>query len=674
MQQYSLSLTTLTNVLISSGKSATLIDTDIEFHKTGFPFIRARTLKGLLKESMQEVCEIENLGKQKTDEILKALFGEGGTDKNTAMLCFDNLYLPNWATLKKEVQHAGIASSQILKEYTTTIQQTAIDQNEIAKDTSLRNYRVLKPNLIFEGVLETTGMQYAAFLDKAILNLRYAGTRRNRGFGRIRLSATAIETQEKKYEPLKITDQSSLSIKVTTMHPVVLGLKFGDQNTVNTQTYLSGNQLRGLIIGMYLKKRGSFDDREFFDLFISGKLKFNYAFLNNSKPVPLNIHYKKSNNISGRHPINVFLTDGEITRPFGGMVTESPSGFVKEIPSTTLFFHNSREDRTAGKSTEDQQIGGIFYYEALDEDQQFEGSIEGDTALLKTLTLYLPAYFETHIGKSRSAQYGKVSVDITPVSKNKKSVSVTPGKLYIVKLETPLILFNRNGFPECTQYAFSNALGNKIKIEKILDAATGFVKIEQYNQSWQSKSGKMDAYKEGSVFIVKSSTNTEIEQEFYLGEWNEQGYGKCSIEEYNDAKKYEFSEIFPSKNIGAFSASHPEILEMQKKAGEAAKLLQVKVNALKLVKNYSGLNNHLVGRLIFAFETQTTDLLFNQFIAELKNKPAGKALKKYKLCNPEGIFKLDAIAGADSYALQKQGWLLLLQTIRKNNKKAKSNE
>jgi CRISPR-associated protein Csx10 len=670
MQQYKLSLSTLSNVLISSGKSSTLIDADIEFHKNGFPFIKARTLKGLLKESVEEVCEIEN--KNEIRKILYDLFGEGGTDKSVAKLRFDNLYLPDWELLKKEVKQTGLAAHQVTKQYTNTIQQTAIDKNEIAKDTSLRNYRVLKPNLVFEGLLEISSSEYDDTLNKAILNLRYAGSRRNRGFGRIRITTEKIEASATVVEKVKITDETKLSVKLTAAHPIVLGLKFGDQNTVNTQTHLSGNQLKGLIIGMYLKEKMTVDKKEFYDLFISGKLQFNYLYFNNSKAVPLNIHYKKSIAKDIRKPLNIFGVDGEITKPYGGMVSELNGIYAKEIPDTTLFFHNSRENRTAGKSTEDQEAGSIFYYEALDEDQSFEGSIEGDAALLKILSNYLPKNFETNIGKSRSAQYGKIKVVIAPQTGSTPTIEIAPDISYIIKLETPLLLFNENGFPEYSDKTFTGAVTKKFRVAAVEQAAAGFIKIEQYNQIWQGKSGKMDACKEGSVFVIKANEAKKIETVFYMGEWNEQGFGKCSIEKYNPAIIYQIKDKNrdSDKEKLVFKPTHPDLKTIQQIADAEASLLTAKRNALALVKNnkkYKGIKNHLISRLIFAFENKTKKTDFENFIKKLKDKPAGEALKKHSFCDPDGNFKLDAIRGADSYEIQKPAWLLLLKTLRKNN-------
>lgn len=668
MKQYKLTLSSLSNLLISSGKSSTLIDTDIDFHKSGFPFIRARTLKGLLKESLEEVCEIE--GRPDTEFIIHYYFGEGGSNEVSSKLRFDNLYLPNWIQLKSQVNDTKLTLNNIINYYTTNIQQTAIDENEIAKDYSLRNYRVLNPNIEFEGILEIKEDKYSEILEMAIINLRYAGVRRNRGLGRIRIEKGNEITCANKKSPIEIKNETKIAIKLKTKHPVILGLQYGDQNTVNTQSFISGNQLRGLIIEQYLASNKPFNKKEFFDLFLSGKIRFGNLYFNNSKALPLNIHYEKTD--KNKYPLNVFTSKDKITKPIGGIASVNNSKYFTEKVETSLFFHNTREDRTAGKSTKNQAIGGIFYYEAIDEDQVFEGCIEGQSENLKRLSPYFPNQFETLIGKSRSAQYGKVEISFIPEKIMNSKLQISADKKYMITLQSPLLLFNDFGFPECSEKAFKNSIASKLSVE-VLSMATNFVKIEQYNQMWQCKSGKMDAYKDGSVFVIRTSETKDIDIVFFIGEWNEQGYGKCIIEKYDPGISYSIeTKENPSDPQEISHSELKKIIEVIKKEEE---LLKAKTEALTLFDKYKGINNnHLLGRLIYAFENNESKDGFTKFIKSLVGKPAGDGLIKYRLCSPDGDFNLNAITTSTEYPIQKEAWVLLLKAIRKNNKKANNNE
>ncbi len=139
--------------LIGSGEGFALVDADVIFNDQGFPYIPAKRIKGLLKESALEISEILGLG----NAPVYSIFGKDGFQE--AKLTIYNFYLPNFETLSKEISclknytASGLpqllSHQNIVSYYTTFIQQTAVEEG-IAKDTSLRTYRVLKPPLKFE--------------------------------------------------------------------------------------------------------------------------------------------------------------------------------------------------------------------------------------------------------------------------------------------------------------------------------------------------------------------------------------------------------------------------------------------------------------------------------------------------------------------------------------------
>ncbi|MBK7245693.1 MAG: hypothetical protein IPH98_17940 [Saprospiraceae bacterium] len=268
MKKYKLIIKTLSPTLIGSGFGSTLIDTDTEFHSSGFPIIRARTIKGLLRESAMEINEIIE-----TEQSINDIFGEGNRDYTEHKLRIGNAYIQGWDGIKDVIHKLNRESEKIKEFYSQVIQQTSIDEkSEIAKDSSLRSYRLLKPDLIFESTIEVEDT-FKPFLDNACLNLRYAGTRRNRGWGKISVSIKEItkEIESTILKPIidinEIEDLNIISVKVTTVDPVVLGTQIGDQNTVNSQVDISGNHVRGIIIQEYLKNGGNSDNKDFFDIF-----------------------------------------------------------------------------------------------------------------------------------------------------------------------------------------------------------------------------------------------------------------------------------------------------------------------------------------------------------------------------------------------------------------------
>jgi CRISPR-associated protein Csx10 len=189
-----LELKLLSDTLIGSGEGwGANIDSDIIFDDIGLPYIPAKRVKGCLKESAIEIVEMfENSGiKFASTADIEKLFGKPGQIQSS-LLSFSNCYLSDyesnrkWLEWLKKEYHGIISKEIILSTFTVTRQQTAIDNDGIAKDHSLRTKRVLKKGSNFFGKIESSNKMedhLLCFLALSVSNLRYMGTNRNRGFG-----------------------------------------------------------------------------------------------------------------------------------------------------------------------------------------------------------------------------------------------------------------------------------------------------------------------------------------------------------------------------------------------------------------------------------------------------------------------------------------------------------
>jgi CRISPR-associated protein Csx10 len=151
MKTFKLKLKPISYLLTASGEGSALIDADVVFHKSGFPYIPARRVKGMLKESMEEVLEIRGIAEPEISSKIESLFGKSGAIEPEGKLRFGNFYLENWDQLKEHTgrhkNHDACQPDNIQTFFTTEIQQTSVENDGVAKERSLRNYRVLKPAL-----------------------------------------------------------------------------------------------------------------------------------------------------------------------------------------------------------------------------------------------------------------------------------------------------------------------------------------------------------------------------------------------------------------------------------------------------------------------------------------------------------------------------------------------
>ncbi|MDI6714679.1 MAG: RAMP superfamily CRISPR-associated protein [Thermodesulfovibrio sp.] len=219
MKIYKIKLILESPCLIGSGEGfGAVIDSDIVFDELGIPYIPAKRIKGCLRDSAIEVCEMFSLAKinlfdlseeesENNFRIVTYLFGKPGNDQ-PAPIYFSNLTIedyPNkvkWLKYLMENYKEIITRHSIINQFTEIRQQTAIDEKTgIAKEHSLRTIRVAKKGLTFIGTIdiEEEREDLIKLLYFACRNLKYLGTKRNRGFGKVKcdISGNLIKEENK---------------------------------------------------------------------------------------------------------------------------------------------------------------------------------------------------------------------------------------------------------------------------------------------------------------------------------------------------------------------------------------------------------------------------------------------------------------------------------------------
>lgn len=186
-----------------------LLDTEVQYDPfTGLPFLKGRTLKGLLVEACADllyaVARKDADGSVITDDddpwhqAALCLFGKPGSQlANRAHLRIGDARLPAALhdAVAYEVHMGTMTATEVLDASTTIRRQTAMDaKTGAAKRGSLRAIRAILRKTAFEAALELDLSE----LDPALHNhaegllagcvyaLHRAGLRRNRGMGRLK--------------------------------------------------------------------------------------------------------------------------------------------------------------------------------------------------------------------------------------------------------------------------------------------------------------------------------------------------------------------------------------------------------------------------------------------------------------------------------------------------------
>jgi CRISPR-associated protein Csx10 len=183
------------------------VDLDVVSDDYGMVYMKAKTFKGNLRDSLEEILKSIDDGSYLY--LVDDLFGKSQDGLNQwQRLKFSDMKLPS--NVRKVIidnVNRNILNPQEIKESLTDIRSfTSIDADGRSRDKSLRQMRVIKKGLQFEVEVlcekELTNEEKGA-LAIAVKNLRHIGSMRTRGKGEI--DCSLYEKKDNKYEEITFT-------------------------------------------------------------------------------------------------------------------------------------------------------------------------------------------------------------------------------------------------------------------------------------------------------------------------------------------------------------------------------------------------------------------------------------------------------------------------------------
>lgn len=219
MSNYFINMELLSDTTFGRGDGvAGLIDQEVEHDSYGFPYLRGRTLKGLLSEECDNLlCLIPDPQRYWLNARNSLLGTAGSTTETQSRMHVGDACLPEdlrrevakQFELEQYIREITLTPTDILSSLTTFRRQTAIDSKEgVAKDKSLRSSRVILRELCFTAPIALNlkpsddSQKILALLAVSILALRRIGSGRNRGRGHVKCT---LWKQENNKEPEEIT-------------------------------------------------------------------------------------------------------------------------------------------------------------------------------------------------------------------------------------------------------------------------------------------------------------------------------------------------------------------------------------------------------------------------------------------------------------------------------------
>lgn len=151
------------------------VDALVVRDKDNLPFIPGKTIKGLIREAVEEIRGLQD---KECDQSFVNAFGYFKEKENMSqgVSFFTNAELP-------KIERDAIVSNGVSKFLYRSVASTAIDETGIAKEHSLRKMEVVVPCTL-EGKILNIPEESETEICNALKYIKRLGQNRNRGLGR----------------------------------------------------------------------------------------------------------------------------------------------------------------------------------------------------------------------------------------------------------------------------------------------------------------------------------------------------------------------------------------------------------------------------------------------------------------------------------------------------------
>jgi len=190
MSAYILEFTLESDAIFARGDGVSgLVDIEVQHDQWGFPFLGGRTLKGLLAEECADILAALGEESGRWERAAARLFGVPGEQES--ILSVGDATLPEdlRQLVAQQIENGELTPTQVLESLTAIRRQTSMEVTGVPKAHTLRSMRVIIRRTKFQAPLfftEAPTGDDLSLLAVCIKALRRAGSRRNRGFGRLK--------------------------------------------------------------------------------------------------------------------------------------------------------------------------------------------------------------------------------------------------------------------------------------------------------------------------------------------------------------------------------------------------------------------------------------------------------------------------------------------------------
>lgn len=463
--------------------------------EAGYPYVRGSTLKGLLREGAENILDWSDL----PAAALGAIFGEMGWSGGEGAR---RLKLSDLTLKDPPANPADCYESRAF---------TSLSEAGVAETGTLRSAQCVRRGLVFTGVL-VCAAEDVSLLKDSLACVKWAGSMRGKGFGRVRLSLGRLV--EKKM-PERLPPTRCIHYRLFAKSPVIItdlsrsqGSAFSSDsngsersgNAFETHAYIPGSSVRGLILSALAAR-----DTEWFEAHkgeLLTAIRFSDAFPCPGGHAPLPFPMGFYEDKAGKTFQSIFPS-GSFTP---GLKRARPGQFCALTEDGAIEYWNADIEGVLriqrGSSGQDSRP---FSTRCLRAGQTFDGCILlEDEALAPRLAESLSG--EVWLGADRHEGFGRCEVTLLEAAERPAWIDAYGPKeksdmgetLYLMAL-SPFTMLDPWGEPcGLDTEALAEKLG--IKEVKLIHCATRVREYGGYNRTWQCRVPGTAMYDRGSVF------------------------------------------------------------------------------------------------------------------------------------------------------------------------------
>lgn len=321
----------------------------------------------------------------------------------------------------------------------------------------------------------------------------------------------------------------TINFKVTFLSDIVLNASSNTEGNIETLDYITGASFLGVVAKNYDEFAKTFDT---FDIFHSSKIRFGEATpLFKNKPTykaPFCFFAPKLDSDKKEVRNNHFI-DYDNQAELDKQYKQVRNGYITSTLDYLHLEYNYSQKAAYDKDNRKSKDSSMFGYKAIKKGTTWKFSIKFADIDEKAQNQVIENILgEKYLGKSKTAQYGKVLIEELKDYKEENLENFNLSKTTYVYINSTLALFDENGMP--TFEPTSKNLGLKDASIDWEKTQIRTKKITPYNFKRQTNDYTRLVIEKGSVIALKDASNEDINIiKNGIGGYLNEGYGEVLI-------------------------------------------------------------------------------------------------------------------------------------------------